>query len=694
MTAIAPRHEAALRLLPRIALVRPAAVLVAATLAACGAGPDGQTSAGAPYTAGPTAPATGAALPDAPPGDTHEGDAYEGDAYRAGAHDADASGTDALDADAGTASATPDATPDASPMPEPAPEPMPPSAPAPSAEPAPADPTPPAPLSRAAARERAMTLWRNGDPSRHPKGSCAGCHGADFFDLARIGSTDADVVRRATLDGATPDEAEALRAAIGHLREDLALPPTDARAFRPFQPGGAMLLPGLPGDDHADPVRRDIAFGKGIEPRLPTLFGERIDSLEDAHRAARELLDIVEGANEAGANPALTQLRDLPNGIPYPLWSADLHHGEGTLNDWVADVAHEAPPGSRDAWFAVQDRYLDAPTRANFWRMYVAAEELVQTTQFGHCAHTGDYTFSVHACSASRRFSRAKFLSALIGQHQMRVPFDGRAEDLMDERALGFAYLTEDPAFDFMLDRKGYQYLPAAPWDIGDDARVMIHRSKRVGSLREQLGTRGFPGFVVDSVGDARTTFVEEEDLRVAWFWQGFVMDPSFQRIGEGTSRSAEYMVESFNNTNRFVHLSFSAHVRLVAKGFLQEANVERVNRQRHLDLPTPRFRLDYSYFNGYGRPVLRWREDRKAGQLVPDALKDEQRALFHRMTANGYRMSLYLWLESMGNGTEPKVENLDAILPHFDAYQPEHRDADVALLNRVKVATGDPETF
>ena len=584
--------------------------------------------------------------------------------------------------------ATPDMSPDA-----------PPAAALPGRE-MPGRPVDPAPASAPVPdpvrdREIAMRLWRNGDLSRHPKGSCAGCHGADFFDLARVGSTDEDIVRRATEDGATRDEAEALRRAVREMRVDMGLPETDPRAFRPFQPGGAPLLSDATGSDRVVAVMRDVAFGRSIEARLPTLFGPRIGSLGAARRAADQLLDIAEGTDRAGANPDRVQLRDLPNGIPYPLWSADLHHGahEGTLNDWIADVAHEAPPAEQDAWFAIQDTWLAAPTRENFWRMYVAAEDLVQTTQFEHCAFTGEYTFAESACFASRRFSRAKFLSALIGQHQLRVPFAGGAEDLMDG-ALAFANTDDDPALDFMKDRKEPRYLPASPWDIGDDARVMIHREKAPGTLREQLGTRGFPSFVVDSVDPARNTTDEEEDLRVAWFWQGFVMDPSFQRIGKGTSGSAEYMVESFNNTNRFVHLSFSAHMRLAAKGFLQEANVDHVDRRRELAKRPPTFTMNYSYFNGYGRPVLRWREDRKGGDVIPDALKREQETLFHRLTANGYRMSLHLWLDAIADGVDPRRENLDAIKAHFDRYQPEHAGADAELLNRVKLATGDAELY
>ncbi len=129
-----------------------------------------------------------------------------------------------------------------------------------------------------------MQLWRNGDLSRHPKGSCAGCHGVDFFDLARIGSTDEDIVRRAIGDGVTSEQAEALRRAVRAMREDMRLPATDARTFRPFQPGGAPLLPEATGSARVVAVERDVAFGRSIEARLPTRFGARIDSLEDAHR--------------------------------------------------------------------------------------------------------------------------------------------------------------------------------------------------------------------------------------------------------------------------------------------------------------------------------------------------------------------------------------------------------------------------
>ena len=87
------------------------------------------------------------------------------------------------------------------------------------------------------AKEMALKLWRDDDLGRHPKGSCAGCHGADFFDLARINSTETDIKRRSIIDGASEQEAQALVQAIKKLRGDASLPTVNARTFRPFQPG-------------------------------------------------------------------------------------------------------------------------------------------------------------------------------------------------------------------------------------------------------------------------------------------------------------------------------------------------------------------------------------------------------------------------------------------------------------------------
>jgi hypothetical protein len=229
------------------------------------------------------------------------------------------------------------------------------------------------PLSNAEAQKLALSLWRDDDLTRHPKGSCAGCHGADFFDLARIGSTDTDLERRAIIDGASKLEAKALVQAIRQMRLEKNLPTENARAFRPFQPGGTQLLPDLSDAPHIAAIKRDIAFSKQLEPLLPTLMGAPIDSLTKAKQARDELLDLINGTNTAGTNPKRLNLRQLQTGVLYPRWSADLHHGavEGTFNDWIADIAHDAKPERKAEWHALQDAYLNDPSSENFWRMYL-----------------------------------------------------------------------------------------------------------------------------------------------------------------------------------------------------------------------------------------------------------------------------------------------------------------------------------
>jgi hypothetical protein len=542
---------------------------------------------------------------------------------------------------------------------------------------------PPLPtLSPEEAQLIAMNLWRNDTLSKHPKGSCAGCHGADFFDLARIGSTDADVRRRALIDGATQQEADALVIAVNHMRQKYSLPVTNARTFRPFQPGGAVLLPALPDAPHIAAVKRDIAFGQQLEKLLPTLFGARINSLENAKKARDELLDLAEGTNRAGANPSLFNLRSLPTGVLYPRWSADLHHSsdEGTLNDWIADVAHDPKSERKAQWFMLQDTYLANPSNENFWKMYLAAIEMTTTQLLGPCTVDG---INAHlACEAAPDFNQHKFLSALIGQHMLRLESLGHSD--FTHGALAFSYLDD---FDFMKTRNEPQFLPGDMWEIGDRGRVMLEESNKAASFKTNLQKLGYPEFVQNSIEPERSEATEQHQLRLAWFWIGFTFDPSFARIhASNATKVGEYMVGTLIDERMFIHNAFQTHMRLVTKGYLPEANVERRNRQIGVFPVAPQFQMNYRYFWAYGRTVLNWNESRKFNILVPQDLKDEQTELFHRLVANGFRMSMYLYLEALENGA-PKATDIyfDGMKAHFDAYESEHRVADYALMDALK---------
>ena len=552
------------------------------------------------------------------------------------------------------------------------------------------------------AQEKALKLWRDDDRTQHPKGSCSGCHGADFYDLARIGSTKTDILRRAKIDGASPEEAAALAQAIQQIRARDGLPVENPRTFRPFQPSGTVL----PG---ATPLERDLNFARSLEPLLPTLFGARIDSLEAAKKARAELLDLIRGDNASGANSSRLNLRSLPTGIQYPLWSADLAQGdsEGTLNDWLADIALDATPEFKTQWHALQDAYLNDASDQNFWKMYAAVPTMTATKPFERCT-IGGINPNL-ACGAVDDFARHKLRSAMIGQHLMRTQHAARAGFV--QGAMAFSYL-DNASYAVKNEVLGGNDL----WEIGDRARVMLDDNQAAGTLRTSLAALGLPKFVLESVSATDNVSAEQQRLRVTWFWIGFTFDPSFARTsGSNSTKVGEYMVGSLSDENLHLHNAFSQHVRLIAKGYLPEANVKKSGSAM---IPvTPAFLMDYSYFIGYGRPVLGWNEDRK--NPLPAAQKLEQQGLWQRFVGNGFRMSMYLQMDALEtadaatktrllgnlrvttNGVTTEKWGASAIKPFFDTYEPKYDSytpteyrADLDLMNALNAKVGVTSSY
>jgi hypothetical protein len=551
----------------------------------------------------------------------------------------------------------------------------------------------------------AINLWRDDDLTRHPKGSCAGCHGADFFDLSRIGAAEVDILRRSQIDGASALEAKALAQAIKAQRLQFSMPATNPRTFRPFQPGGSVLLPELAtGTDPAFmiPVKRDIAFAKQLEPLLPRLFGSRIDNLADAKIARDQIIDLVNGTNLAGANPKLLNMRKLPSGIEYPRWSADFHHGakEGTFNDWIADIAHDPKPEKKAEWQALQNAYLKDSSNENFWKMFNSVTALTSLPLLGACEPLNGPI----ACGAVDDFNRNKFLSSLIGQHIMRLESKG-AVDTFLRGAVSMAYIDTDPLLTFMNTRPNVRMLPAAPWEVGDMGRVIFESNASAGSLRTNLKSLGFPEFALNSIDPNKSAIEEERDLRLAWFWLGFTFDTSMARISKSNAtRVGEYMVGTLVEERMFNHMMFSGLARLVTTGFIPEATVINVNGKA-VQSP-PKFMMEYGYLWGYGRAVLdnTWNENRNL--TVPPGVKAEMTDYFSRMTGNGFRMSTLLqldalnknqlntneiaavtdWLKDSVLNNAVRRGGLYAMYEHFNKYYPTTLAQDVALLDSLRI--------
>lgn len=511
-------------------------------------------------------------------------------------------------------------------------------------------------------------LWRDADPAKHPKGSCSGCHGADWFDLARAGSSDADLVRRAMIDGATRPQAETLVEAVRAYRARYRMPPAEARSFRPFQPGGAPL----PG---ANAPERDVAFAEQLETLLPTLMGEQpIRDLAGARRAQAEVADLVLGTNAAGANPRRLDLRRLPVGVVYPLWSQDQAHHPGSLNDWIGDVARDVRPEAAAEWHALLDAYLARPDNETFWAMYGAVDRVLRP---------------VDSAITVRAFLDAKFKSALIGQHLLRMEQLGRLDEFARPGGLAFGYLDE-PAMRRLANLGTHRELPAAIWDVADRARTTF-------------GGRGTPGFTVDNLAEAlragrAPAFVaasvdpgvrwrdEEQAIRLAWFWLGWTFEPTLQRSGPSNStRSGEYSKQSLHRAGMMVHMAFHEAARAVAQRVVPAAGFDP---RTGTTAPAPAWRLENDLW-AYGH----WRLPSTRDVPASDAVRTRQRALHSRFLGNWFRMQAHLQLDAASRGPILQPERVADQVSHLRQFLAEQQPAtlaeDTELLRRVLAIAG-----
>lgn len=563
--------------------------------------------------------------------------------------------------------------------------------PASSPSPVPSMPTSPAPTpapTAAGIDAKALALWQDNDETKHPKGSCSGCHGVDFFDLARIGSTRETIIRRALVDGATQAEAENLADAVALLRTQKALPQTNPRSFRPFQPGGAVL-PGATGAD------KDIAFARQLESLLPGLSGARLGTLAAAQQAQAQLDDLISGSNTAGSNPQRLNLRTLPVGIEFPLWAADAFNAnasdlaETTLNDWISDLALEPSEADRAEWLALNRRYRAEPSNANFWTLFAYTDRLVLYPE----AHAASLTDAKRG--TLRRYAEVKLHSTLIGRHLLVTDAAGTTAQFLGSGPVAFTYLNSNSHGVRIQDSR---VLPqAAPWDIADS----IGRSQLQSSINthgtnapvaDALAELGFPAFVQDSTRVANSSasfarFPMGSELRRAWFWFGFTLDPSLQRLGRsGSTLGGEYINQTLASEQfkLFVHDAFSQSVRNIAR-MRAEAAFDQ-------DLKPGMTGHATEFYLGY---YLIQFHPGGNGIVKNGLLGSEHLAFYSRYVNNTHRLYLWLYLDALQRGVARKLakaefEEVVARMKNvFKAYEPQHQTADDALIASVRTQLG-----
>ncbi|MCH4893123.1 hypothetical protein GO308_08385 [Sphingomonas sp. SFZ2018-12] len=527
----------------------------------------------------------------------------------------------------------------------------------------------------------ALAMWRK----VREKDSCVACHGADFFDLARIGTSDSEIVRRAMIDGASEVEARALVRGVKFVRTQFSLPAENPRTFRLLQPGGAVL----PGATSAE---RDLALAGELARFMPVTTGAApVRTLADAHRARDEFLAI--------------DFDKLRVGVPFPLWSADIAHGpgEGTMDDWISDVPRIAIPARAAEWEALQNAYLADPSDFNFWKLYFGVETLTQP-------FAGLNPYDPADRWRVERISALKYRNALIGQHLMRSQAMGRTTFMRGQ--IAFAYLGKEAPFRAAFAGKRAtlpdsgngrlpEMLPNTIWELGDTARFGFDPSEasrglpgNVGgkdAMRDRLRLLGFPQFVIDSVRPDATLRDETDAMQLSWFMLGLRFDPALQRVnGSNSTKVGEYLLSQLTLNDYFLHRTFQTGLRLVTRSYHPDADPKGA---------TQPFNLKFNYFTAYNRHVpTRW--NRKDNQALSATVRDAQLAEYKRITANFFRMSLLLHEEALDRGQiKPYgVSNQDGdyqVLKQFFDYagQPGYAE-DIALIRRVAAKSGTPLNF
>lgn len=326
----------------------------------------------------------------------------------------------------------------------------------------------------ATARTEGLAAWRR--IGNH--GSCSSCHSPDGIDLAMIGYSDADIVRR-SLDHVTPPEATQIVTWIQALRQTHHIErPLHPLNYRPLQPGHEPL----PGATHS---ARDLAFGNSLKDEHQLIWArDRIQSRAQAQTAQAELLAL--------------DLRRLRIGIPFDRWSED--HTRGTAHqsasEWLPMMGLQPKAGQTTAWHALHDAYLAAPTDANFWAYYDQIDVLLEPIE------PAGFT-------QGQTWSTLKYKAIQIAQHQLR------------HQSLSFPDALSGTTGGLLTNRS--QVIGRNPLFVtGDHVRRFPLQADNANP------STIFPTHLAPTLPGSQTTLRDQnENFFRVWFWMGWCQDPA-----------------------------------------------------------------------------------------------------------------------------------------------------------------------
>jgi hypothetical protein len=395
-----------------------------------------------------------------------------------------------------------------------------------------------------------LVSWRKPDGDGI---SCAECHGPAGYDVAVFNFNQADL-RRATAPHLNDADADRIFAMIELLRGQN--PPQgglkDVATFRPFQPGGGVILGGVTASNQ----ERDAAFGIHMQQNFQ-FATNRIANLTQARAARDQLVHL--------------NIRTVPTGILFNRWSESVSRqgaqDGGKFAEWVTAIGQQM--GANKAAFQVlEDAYIANPSDTNFWAMFHKIDPWA----------VADPVNGGPAVSSLKLLEKEKFKSNLVFQHEM----------MRLSRGLGSMVLDQDGIRPF-ADQVGQgSHLPFF-WDVADRARANLSQPLSSHALRNQQTVW---------LGTGSSLSSQLNLLRPTWFWLGWSLDGSLRFSGNANAtRDGEYFIQTLMQIeNQRAHWVFFNAVHAIQRGFRPGAWGSDSNPQHFLG--PKQFWLRHGFYN------------------------------------------------------------------------------------------------
>ena len=446
------------------------------------------------------------------------------------------------------------------------------------------------------------------------RGSCASCHSPDAIELARVGYTDADVLRRAATHVDTA-RAQAIVGLVHAQRQRYGMKRLLHPArFRPLQPAYepfAAKTAGLPVHDSRAQSERDEAFMDHLTNDRKLLWATgRIDSLEKARQAYDELLAI--------------DLRQLRLGLPFDHLSEDGFHGEEhrSVFEWFPDMATQPKPSASAEWYRLVDAYLAEPSDRNLWGYYDAIGTLTACNPDLAGANLADYP---RACE----WMRLKYRSLQVFQHMLRQGTLRYPELLVDERT------GSEPV---PLRNNLAKVIARNPiWETGDYLRIQPLARRLPVTCDDGAHPCTVLPPVVDRTIHSDPSYTEarikqSEVFQQTWFLMSFQRDPALLYEGDSFATFIGDYLESVLLAYYDVHHAF----------VVSKMAVEKSAARGWMDAP--------GFRAGTGKiaSVRTFSFKQLRDNFSPPPADSRRRPVHDRMFANFARMFIYLVEEDL----------------------------------------------